>query len=158
MSLEHGLLPLPWGLWGVVILKDIVSAPFNYAEHNCYLKIMIGRIWGNDWHGEGVIAVKLLLTLKKGTLASNFKSNKPHLKLIRLPIPRLPQECRGLCQPWRHWYMLFGRFNTMATSQFRSDAFGEKKISRKGGPSCAPSLLTLKRELQISISKQTSLL
>ena len=33
--------PLPWGMLGVVILKDIISGPLNYIEQNGYLKIFI---------------------------------------------------------------------------------------------------------------------
>ena len=44
----HNLLPLPWGLGGVVILKAIISGPFNYVEQNDYLKILSVCVWVND--------------------------------------------------------------------------------------------------------------
>jgi hypothetical protein len=33
--------------------KDIFYLEINYAEQNGYLKILIGRIWGNDGRGGG---------------------------------------------------------------------------------------------------------
>ena len=32
----------------------LISGPFNYAEQNGYLKIVIGCFWGNDGHGRRV--------------------------------------------------------------------------------------------------------
>ena len=46
MSPGHTLKLLPWGLWGAVILKDIIPEPFNYAEQNSYLKIIWLVVFG----------------------------------------------------------------------------------------------------------------
>ena len=67
--------PCPKG-YGVVILKDIISGPFNYAEQNGYLEILIGcvgekvSVWG------GLIILQSLSTIKKGTSLFNFQSNE----------------------------------------------------------------------------------
>ena len=45
--------PCREGYGGIVILKDKVSRPFNYAEQNGYLKIWTLCLLGNDGHGEG---------------------------------------------------------------------------------------------------------
>ena len=44
---------------------------------------------GNDGLGRGevLVALQSLLTLEKGTIASNFQSNEPRVKFIRLSIP-----------------------------------------------------------------------
>ena len=41
----------PENHWRVVILKDVISGPFNYAEHNDPLKNFIEYFWGNDQPG-----------------------------------------------------------------------------------------------------------
>ena len=46
----YNLQPLSLGF----ILKDIMSGTFNNAEQNGSLKILIGCVWGNFGHGEGV--------------------------------------------------------------------------------------------------------
>ena len=42
------ILPCPEGCGAVVILKDVVSGPFNYVEQNGYLKIYLMCLgkWG----------------------------------------------------------------------------------------------------------------
>jgi hypothetical protein len=40
---------------GVVILKNIISGPFNYIEQNGHIKMLIVNFWGNNEHGGGVI-------------------------------------------------------------------------------------------------------
>ena len=37
---------------GVIILKDVISGPFNYIEQNDYPKILIRCVWGNGRHGR----------------------------------------------------------------------------------------------------------
>ena len=49
----------------VVILEEIISGPFNYVEQNGCLKILIGCVWGNDGRGRGLVALQLLLTIKR---------------------------------------------------------------------------------------------
>ena len=61
----HNLLPLSWGLGGV-ILKDIISEPFNYVEQNCYLKILIGCIWENGGRGSGVSCPPITFNFQNG--------------------------------------------------------------------------------------------
>ena len=39
----------------VVILKGIISKPYNHVEQNCHIKMLVGNIWGNDGSWEGVI-------------------------------------------------------------------------------------------------------
>ena len=46
--------PCPEGCEGAVILKDIISRPFNYVEQNVYLKILIGCVWENGGVRGGV--------------------------------------------------------------------------------------------------------
>jgi hypothetical protein len=53
MSLGHNLKPLPWGLWEFVVLKKIISGPFNYVEQNSYLRILIGCVRGNVGRERG---------------------------------------------------------------------------------------------------------
>ena len=43
----HNLQPLPRRSWGVFIIKNIISRPFNYVEQNDDLKIWLGWVWGN---------------------------------------------------------------------------------------------------------------
>ena len=57
---------------GIVILKDIISGLFNYAEQNCYLKILIGCVWGNGKRGRGIFALQHLSTIKNGTGPFSF--------------------------------------------------------------------------------------
>ena len=47
--------PCPEGCEGVVILKDLISRTFNYAEQNGYLKILIGCVWGEGGREMGAI-------------------------------------------------------------------------------------------------------
>ena len=64
--------------------KDIFYVKINYAEQTVYLKILIGRIWGNDGRGEGgLVALQSLSTIKKGTSPLNFQSNEPFLKFLQ---------------------------------------------------------------------------
>jgi hypothetical protein len=49
----HNLQPLPRGHWGIVFLKNMISGPFNYAEQNSFLKILIGCVWGNIGGNRG---------------------------------------------------------------------------------------------------------
>jgi hypothetical protein len=54
MPQRHNLQPFSWGLWGrVVILKDLISRPFNYIEQNGHIKMLLGNVWGNDGRGGG---------------------------------------------------------------------------------------------------------
>ena len=63
--------------------KDIFYPKINYAEQNDYLKILIGRIWGNDGRGGAwLVALQSLSTIKKGTSPLNFQSNEPVLKFL----------------------------------------------------------------------------
>ena len=52
----HNLQPLPRELGGgeVAIFKDLISRTSNYVEENCYLKILIGCVWGNGGRERGV--------------------------------------------------------------------------------------------------------
>ena len=43
------------------ISKDIVIGPFNYAEQNSNLKILIGRFWKKG-RGRGLVALQFLAT------------------------------------------------------------------------------------------------
>ena len=79
--------PCPKGCGVVVILKDIMFRAFNYAEQNWYLKIFIGYVVGNDGPGGGgLFTLKSLLTLKKGFITSDFKSNEHQLKSIKTAV------------------------------------------------------------------------
>ena len=44
--------PCPEGCEGGFILKDIISGPFNYVEHNRYVKMFIRSIWGKCGRGR----------------------------------------------------------------------------------------------------------
>ena len=37
----------------VVILKNLISRPFNYAKQNGFLKMLIGCVGRNDWDWRG---------------------------------------------------------------------------------------------------------
>ena len=55
-----------------VILKDIISGPFNYVEQHGYLKFWLnvfGQIVGV---GGGLVALELLSTIKKDKSPCNF--------------------------------------------------------------------------------------
>ena len=84
MSIGHNLKPLPWGLWGVVILRDIISKLFNYVEHNSCLKIFIKSVRENNGcGGRGVFALLPFLTVRKATSPLNFQSNESFLIFLR---------------------------------------------------------------------------
>jgi hypothetical protein len=54
MPSVYNLQPLRWGLWWrVVILKDIISRPLNYAEQNGCLKILVRSVLEIDGRGGG---------------------------------------------------------------------------------------------------------
>ena len=79
----HILQPLPWGLWGVcVILKNIISWPFNYVEQNGYLNISIGLLGEILGVGGGFVALQTLPTIKKDTNPFSFQSNEPFSKFL----------------------------------------------------------------------------
>ena len=59
----------------VVIIKDIVSGPFNNVEQNGYLKILLNTFGEIVCVGGGLVALLLLLTIKKGTSPLNLESN-----------------------------------------------------------------------------------
>jgi hypothetical protein len=46
--------PCTEGSEGVIILKDLISRTFNYAEQNGYLKILIGCVLENGGRERGV--------------------------------------------------------------------------------------------------------
>ena len=75
--------PCPEGFRRVVILKNIISGPFNYGEQNGYLKISIRCFRGNGERRREVISLQQPSTIKKGTNPSNFQSNGPFLKFLR---------------------------------------------------------------------------
>jgi hypothetical protein len=78
---------------GVVILKDIISRPFNDVEENGYLKILIENVWGNYGRGRWAFALLSLLIIKKGTSLFNFQWNEPFSKVLRQLIDK---KCPGL--------------------------------------------------------------
>ena len=66
-----------------VILKDIISGTFNYAEQKDSLKIFIGCVWENDGRGRGLVALQSFSTIKTSSIPFSFQSNKPYSKLLR---------------------------------------------------------------------------
>ena len=71
---------------GFVFLKEIIFGPSTTIN-----KIPISKFWLDifeEMMSVGrLVALKSVLTLKKGTITSNFKSNETHLKFIQPPIP-----------------------------------------------------------------------
>jgi len=49
-----------------VILKDIISGPFNYVEQKGYLEIFIGCVWRNGGLGRGVSCPPITFDYLKG--------------------------------------------------------------------------------------------
>ena len=74
--------PCPEGWGEAVILKDLISRTFCNVEQNGYLKILIGCVWGKGGRERGIVALKSLSTIKKGTSPFNFQSNEPFLKFL----------------------------------------------------------------------------
>ena len=75
---------------GGVILKDIISRRFNYAEQNCYLKILIGGVYRNDGRGRGdVFSLQSLLAIRMDTNPLNFQLNEPFNISTTAPYIRL---------------------------------------------------------------------
>jgi len=44
-----------WSGEGMAVVKDLISIPFNYAEQNGYLKILISCVFGIDWFAGKVL-------------------------------------------------------------------------------------------------------
>ena len=83
----------PEGYEGLIILKYIISGPFNYAEKDGHLKILTGCFWGNDGRGRGLITLQSLPNIKKGTSPSNSQSNKPFPRFLQqLLLYEAPQS------------------------------------------------------------------
>ena len=100
----HNLKPLPWGLWGSVLLKNIISI----LKSTTLNKMAISKFW-LDVFGEMVgveevlVAFQSLSTIKKGTSHSNFQSNEPFSKflrqLLRYEVPWYGKKINNtLCQ------------------------------------------------------------
>jgi hypothetical protein len=78
------LKPLPWGVWGSFLLKNIFSiwkpTTLNKMAISKFLLDVFGEIVGV----EGVlVAFQSLSTIKKGTRHSNFLSNEPFSMFLR---------------------------------------------------------------------------
>ena len=82
----HNLQPLPRRSWGVFIIKNIISRPFNYVEQNGYFKILIRCVQGNGGQG-GVVALQSFSTIKNSTGPFHFQSNNLFLKFLRQKWP-----------------------------------------------------------------------
>ena len=88
----HGItLALRFGRAGDVILKDILSRPFNYATQNCYPRILIRCVWELV---RGSLPSNHFLTNKKGTSPSNFPSSEPFFKFLQqqMVISKFPSD------------------------------------------------------------------
>ena len=59
----HNLQPLPRGLWGIVLLKYIISGLSNYVEQSGYLKIWFDVFGGMVGVGGGLVALQSLSTV-----------------------------------------------------------------------------------------------
>ena len=79
----HNLKPLPWGLWGVIVLKD------NFPDLSTALdKMAISKFWLPVFEemmgvGGGLVALQSLSTIKKSTSPFNFQSNELFYKFMR---------------------------------------------------------------------------
>ena len=86
MPSGHILHSLRWRLGEGVILKYIVSRPFNYAEQKSFLKILIRCVLGIDGlGGEGCWLPPNQFWLLENSLF-NFQSNEPFMKFLRQQI------------------------------------------------------------------------
>ena len=76
------------GRGGGFLLTDIIYETFNYNEQWLNLQIFIRSIKRNDekGKGKGSGSSQITLTLDKGTITSNFKSNKPIWSLYDRPF------------------------------------------------------------------------
>jgi len=66
----------------VGIPKYKINGPFNYAEQNGNLKILIECLCGKKGC-ERIFALQSLSTFKKGTGTFSFQSNEPFQKVLR---------------------------------------------------------------------------
>ena len=78
MDKFYNLKTYPQGLWGGdhIIYKNLGIRPFNYAEQNSNLIILIGRFWEKRCAGGGQVDLNFL-SLKKGTRTFNFRYSEP---------------------------------------------------------------------------------
>ena len=67
------------------LLLRIITEPLNNAEKINVSKLCMDVCYGKRWAWGGIS--QITLTLKKGTIKFNLKSNETHLNLIRPPIP-----------------------------------------------------------------------
>ena len=80
----HNLKPLPWGLLGSDLLKNI----FSIWKSTTLNKMVISKFWLDVFREmvgvEGVlVAFQSLSTIKKGKSHSNFQLNEPFSKSLR---------------------------------------------------------------------------
>jgi hypothetical protein len=84
-ALGKNLQHLPLGSGGSYRLQNFVISSLDYFEQNGYRKIVIRCIWGKEcW--EGLVVLRSLLTLKKGTRTSDFQWNQGPPNFIRYPF------------------------------------------------------------------------
>ena len=62
----------PGAMGAHVTSKDIVIRPFNYAEQNSNVRILVGRFWGKGSMGGGLVAFQFFWSVKKDTRTFNF--------------------------------------------------------------------------------------
>ena len=60
----------------------MISKFFNCVELNGYLKILIKCVWENGRRWRGIVVVRSVSTVKKGTSPFNFQSNEPFSKFF----------------------------------------------------------------------------
>ena len=84
----HNLQPLPLGLWGSILLKNISFIWKSITlSKMAFLKFCLD-VFGELVGVEGVlVAFQSLLTLKKGTRTLDFQSNESPMKFLRRPLP-----------------------------------------------------------------------
>ena len=68
--------PCPEGCGGDVILKDIISGPFNILNKMAISKFCLAVFGEMVGVGGGLVAIRSLSTIKKGTDPFNFQSNE----------------------------------------------------------------------------------
>ena len=76
MPSGHNLKPLPLGFWGSVLVKNIFSIGKSTTLNKMAVSKFLLDVFGEKVSVRGgLVALKSLSTIKKGTSPLNFQSN-----------------------------------------------------------------------------------
>ena len=104
----HNLKPLPWELWGSVLLRNIISIRKSTTLNKMAIWKFLLDVFREMVGVEGVlVAFQSLLTLKKGTRTVDFQSNEPPFEVYTttpsiLSAPGKKIINCTLCQHWSY--------------------------------------------------------